>query len=81
MASNFKQEKDEIVGAYTDALIQHVCQVEVGTKNYRLAQEFVSSNLESHKFLDTSTQQVERSKFAAKFIICGKNLEGNVIGL
>lgn len=62
MTSNFKSEKDDVIGAYIDSLIQHICKVEPGTKNYQLAEEFAMSNIENHQFLDINPNQVERSK-------------------
>ena len=63
MASTFKQEKDDVIGAYVDALIQSVCGVEPGSRNYELAEDFAMSNINNHQFLDVNPNQVERSKF------------------
>ena len=62
MTSNFKQQRDDVISTHLQNLIQHVCNVEVGSKNYKLAHDFAVNNLYDYQFLDTNPNQIERSK-------------------
>ncbi|CAI2367015.1 unnamed protein product [Moneuplotes crassus] len=78
MASNFKNNKEDLVKSGLAHLITEVCGIEEGTKNFQLAEEFALSNIDHHQFLDTNPNQVDSSitNLVEKFTLNNKEKEG-----
>lgn len=59
--SNFKRHNVSVIQALTDDLIAHMTRLEPESTNFKIAQDFVMSNIQNNTFMDTNENQVKRS--------------------
>ena len=60
-ASNFRRENLSRVQAHTSELIAHVTGLRRGDENFRIAEDFILSNLQNNVYQDTNENDVRRS--------------------
>lgn len=59
--SNFKRHNLSVIQAFSDDLISHMTRLEPESTNFRIAQEYISSNFQNNNFLDTNENEIKRS--------------------
>jgi hypothetical protein len=52
--SNFKRHNNSVISALNDDLIAHMTQLEPESANFKIAQDFVMSNIQNNTFMDTN---------------------------
>jgi hypothetical protein len=57
-ASQFKIEQNTIIYKYVDKLIRSVSKLDPSQQNYKIAEEFIVSNIETNNYPDVNENEV-----------------------
>ena len=79
--STYKDKLTEKQSHLVDLLIRHVSHLTPEEPNYRIAEEFIWSNLQAHSFPDTNENEVQRAlgRVQEKFYIHNQGEKGRRI--